>query len=185
MTRPMVDRIAAALLLALTGCRAGGTVSTAADAAAVVVVDAGARSVAERVDAWLRYHAALHGDDADAGLLVRARREVAARTWAGLSEAELDEVEELVAAVVSQRTLARLTGAEALREFERMTSALKPEQRQKVEAAFGDAKARAGQSSLEPERAKFGDEAVSAVLAREAEITAVWEGLLDGRGARR
>ena len=40
-------------------------------------------------------------------------------------------------------------------------------------------------ASLDAERAKFGADAVSMVLAREAEVTATWDALLDGKGERR
>ncbi|MDX2012101.1 MAG: hypothetical protein SFW67_18045 [Myxococcaceae bacterium] len=116
----------------------------------------------------------------------RARAEVEARRQLGVTELDLERTDEVVAAVVAQRTIATLTGAEAVKEFERVTQGLAPEQRQKVEQAFGDVRARAKQvSSLDAERARFGDAAVDVVLAREAEVTRVWNSLLDGRGETR
>lgn len=156
-------------------------------AATPAALDAGARPIGELIDAWLAYHRDL-ARDADAGLdaVARARRERSVRSTAGVSESEIDTVETLIGAVVTQRTIAKLTGAEALKEFERATGTLKPEQRQKVEAAFGEVKSRAAQSAtLEAERATFGDDAVNAVLAKEAEVTAMWEQLLEGRGERK
>jgi hypothetical protein len=92
----------------------------------------------------------------------------------------------VVAAVVAQRTIATLTGAEAVKEFERVTQGLSVEYRQKVEQAFGDVRARAQQvASLDAERARFGAAAVDLVLAREAEVTQVWNSLLNGQGETR
>lgn len=143
---------------------------------------------AEKLDAWLAYHHALDAQTQDAGLdakhLAALERDV--RRLHTLSEAELDLLEDCISAVVSQRAIAKLTGVEAVREFEKATVGLKPEQRQKVEAAFGDVRAKAQQAtSLDAERARFGDAAVQLVLAREAEITATWNSLMDGRGERR
>jgi hypothetical protein len=143
---------------------------------------------AAKLDAWLRYHRALSvtgGEDAGLDAKGRALRERAVRAEAGLTELDIDRLEDVIGAVVTHRTIGKLTGAEALRGFDKVTLTLKPEQRQKVEAAFGDVKARAQQgASLEAERAKFGDEAVTLVLAREAELTEVWDSLLNGRGER-
>lgn len=142
---------------------------------------------AEKLDAWLRYHQALAELSKDAGTNIKRLSvlERDSRQRAGLSEAELDSLEECISAVVAQRTIAKLTGAEAVRDFDKVTLGLKPEQRQKVEAAFGDVRAKAQHAaSLEAERAKFGEEAVSVVLAREAEVTATWNSLLDVREAK-
>lgn len=144
---------------------------------------------AEKLDAWLRYHRALAAITADAGALDASQLAVLERSErkkVQLSEAELDLLEDCVSAVVAQRTVAQLTGAQAVKEFEKATAGLKAEQRQKVEAAFGDVRLKAQQAaSLDAERAKFGDAAVELVLAREAELGATWNSLLDGRGDRR
>lgn len=153
-------------------------------------VDAGLTLTAAKLDAWLTYHQqlrALVGDDGGAlDMKVKAKRERSLREALQLSEPELDALEELVGAVVAQRTISRLTGAEAVKEFDKVTLGLKAEQREKVEQAFGDVRTRAqAVASLDAERAKFGAEAVALVLAREAEVTATWDALLDGKGERR
>jgi hypothetical protein len=143
---------------------------------------------AAKLDAWLRYHHALRtisSDDGGIDVKGKALKERGVRAQMGLTEADVDKIEDLVAAVVTQRTIATFTGAQALRGFDKVTLTLKPEQRFKVEEAFGDVKARAQLgASLDAERAKFGDEAVTLVLSREAELTEVWDSLLNGRGER-
>lgn len=182
------------LTLVLLGCpeRRGGSSAVvdvdAGGASMVAVAEAAAPISAQKLDGWLRYHRALSAaSGVDGGLDAKGKalRERAIRAEAGLTEADVDRLEELIGAVVTQRTIGKLTGAEALRGFDKVTLTLKPEQRQKVEEAFGDVKARAQQgASLDAERAKFGDDAVTLVLAREAELTEVWDSLLNGRGER-
>lgn len=169
----------------------GGVSSAGVDAGGLRPIAAAepvATISAAKLDGWLRYHRALNADlGGDGGLDAKGKalRERVVRAEAGLTEADVDRLEELIGAVVTQRTIGKLTGAEALRGFDKVTLTLKPEQRQKVEEAFGDVKARAQQgASLDAERAKFGDDAVTLVLAREAELTEVWNSLLNGRGER-
>jgi hypothetical protein len=154
------------------------------------VADAGWTLTAGTLEAWLAYHRGAAGlvavDGGRLDVMDRARAEVALRRSLKLSEVDLERTDEVVAAVVAQRTIATLTGAEAVKEFEKVTQGLKPEQRQKVEQAFGDVRARAQQvASLDQERARFGGAAVDAVLVREAEVTKVWNALMDGRGDMR
>ncbi|MBE2249543.1 MAG: hypothetical protein IAE78_08330 [Myxococcus sp.] len=179
-----------ALVLLLLGCPDRRQAAAPVEGPAVTQADpsdAGGLVTSARLDAWLGYHRALRAGP-DAGpedAREKATRERAVRLAAGLSERDVDELEELIGAVVTQRTIGRLTGADAMRGFEKVAAGLPLEQRQRVEAAFGDVKARAQQgSALEAERARFGDEAVALVLAREAELTEVWDWLLNGRGER-
>lgn len=135
----------------------------------------------QSVDAWLRWQQTLASRGADAGaevLVERAVREARAMREAGLDDAHVDAVEEVVAAVVTERTLASLTGGRALEAFRRELEALGPEQRQKAQAALETLRAGAldgGAASLE---ARFGGAAVAAVRAREDELAAAWEALL-------
>jgi hypothetical protein len=162
----------------------------AAPAVTAEAADAGWTLRSGTLEAWLSYHRGVAGllaaDGGRLDVMARARAELALRRSLGLSEVDLERTDEVVAAVVAQRTIATLTGAEAVKEFEKVTQGLKPEQRQKVEQAFGDVRARAQQvASLDPERTRFGDSAVDAVLAREVEVTKLWNALMDGRGDTR
>ena len=137
-----------------------------------------------KVDAWLRYHQRLltRPDGGTLDLPQRARRERAVRLDAGLSEDEVDRIEDLVAAVVTARTLSRLTGGDALRDFEQATANLTPTQRAQAQKAMADLRAKTQQTSgFETERSRFGAEAVDAVMAREAEITKTWDWLVEAK----
>jgi hypothetical protein len=184
---------AGVLLMAVVACREPPrpqVVPAPARAAAVATVDAGWALTPALLDSWVRYHRQLRSvsAQADAGLSLAAlaRLELTLRRAEGLTEGDVDRIEALVSAVVVQRSVSGLTGGEAVREFEKATVAVKPELRAQVEKAFGDVKQRAQQSaSLEAERALFGDGAVSLVLSREAEVTEIWNGLLDPSGGGR
>jgi hypothetical protein len=91
---------------------------------------------------------------------------------------EIDFIESAVVAVLAQRMLGRLSGAEALGEFDEAPKALGPEQQLRVDEALGELKAKARQvASLDVERQRFGSEAVDLILEREAEVEALWERL--------
>jgi len=139
---------------------------------------------AAKVDAWLGYHRQLmlKLDGGALDLTGRARRERAVRLDAGLSEEEVDRIEDVVAAVVTARTLSRLTGGDALREFEQATAALTPAQRAQAQKAMADLRSRAQQASgFEAEKARFGADAVEAVTAREADVTKTWDAFVDAK----
>ncbi len=150
----------------------------------VIADDAGWPLTEAKVVAWLAYQRLMMART-DAGALDRARRERALRTDAGLSEDEVDRIEDVVAAIVTQRNLARLTGSEAVRQFEQATAALTPAQRAKAEQAMADLRARSAQAtSLDAEKARFGADAVNAVLAHEAEATKTWDTLVEAKEPR-
>lgn len=173
------------------GCPPSSPSSAAVDAgAATHAVDAGPPVTAARLDAWLAWHralAALPVRDGGAGeLRQRARLEAALLADAGLTDAQADAIEAVVAAVVAERSVAKLTGAEALTQFKAGLQALAPEQRAKAEAALADLQARAApQGALVAVEAQFGVDAVRVVLDREAEVTKTWDALLEARGDRR
>ncbi|MEW6435171.1 MAG: hypothetical protein AB1730_27030 [Myxococcota bacterium] len=164
---------------------------------AVAAVDAGSWLTAEALDGWLRYQrgaAALapvaRGDagpvTARDEVKARARAEAALRADAGLTAEQVDRIEALVAAVVTQRTLAKLSGGDALEPFEGALAELGPEQRAKAEAALTELRGQAPAASLAAAEAEFGADAVRLVLTREPEVTKTWDALLDAtRGERR
>ena len=149
--------------------------------------DAGLMS-ASKLDAWLRYQKQLLGKPLlDAGLaplnaMGRARRERALRVDAGLSEDEVDFIEDLVAAIVTERNLAKLTGVEAMRDFEQAAVALTPSQKAQTAKALAGVRARAAQAtSLEAQKTRFGAANVEAALARESELTKTYDAMVEGR----
>ncbi len=151
--------------------------------------DAGPAVTAASLDAWLRWQQALarlptpgRGDGGAGALLGRARQEAALLAEVGLTSVAADAVEEIVAAVVAERSMARLTGADALAEFSASLAQLPPERRAKAEGALMELKERAAAASTTELEARFGAEVVRVVLTREAEVTKTWDTLLDARG---
>jgi hypothetical protein len=142
--------------------------------------DAGSVLTPAKVDAWLGYQRQMLAT-LDAGALDRARRERALRLDAGLTEDDIDHIEDVVAAIATARTLATLTGSDAVREFEAATASLTPAQKLKAEEAMREVRARSSAaSSLEAEKALYGAESVKAVLAREAQVIKTWDTLVEG-----
>lgn len=178
--------LAALGLLLFLGCPERRHGAPAAPAVAPPVTDGGSGSAEALLARWLEYHRLLRETvPGDAGVEARARAERSVRQQVSLSEAELDSIEGCVASVVSARAIAKLTGAEALRDFDRAVAGASAEQRAKIDQAFGELRARSKSVSLEAERAAWGDAAVDAVLAREAQVTETWDRLVDARGDAR
>lgn len=191
----------ALVLLVVGGLTACPKPTAAPDASApgpqVAAVDAGSWLTAEALDGWLRYQrgatALAPVGRGDGGVVTardevkaRARAEAALRADAGLTVEQVDRIEALVAAVVTQRTLAKLSGGDALQQFEGALVELGPEQRAKAEAALTELKGKAPAPSLAAAEAEFGADAVRLVLTRESEVTKTWDALLDAtRGEKR
>lgn len=172
-----MNRRAAFVLLVVMAC---------AKPAAVVAIDAGADALdagvagvvtAQKLDAWLRWQSAVLALDAGTEVRVRAREEAQLLREVGLAPADADLIEAVVAAVVSERNLEKISGSEAMAQFKQRLETLAPEQRAKAEAALGDARAKNAAPLVQAET-EFGAEAVRVVLAREAEVTRAWETLL-------
>ena len=157
------------------------------------VIDAGPIVTAARLGAWLTWQQAVAGLPAlgrgDGGrgaqLRARARQEAALLADAGLTSEQADAIEAVVAAVVAERNVAKLTGADALAQFRSGMKQLSVEQRVKAEAALADLQAKSVQGSLVPVEAEHGAEAVRVVLTREAEVTKTWDALLEARGDKK
>jgi hypothetical protein len=123
---------------------------------------------------------------ARADMKARAHAEAALLADAGLTVDQVDRIEALVAAIVTERTLAKLSGGDALQQFEGALAGLSPEQRAKAEAALRDLEAKTPVGSLAKVEDEFGADAVRLVLTREAEVTKTWDALLDAtRGEKR
>jgi hypothetical protein len=183
------------LILLFLGCSkaAGPTGPVDAGVVQVEIVDAGPVVSEARLAAWLAWQQALAQlpplGKADAGegaeLRRRARTEAALLADAGLTSDQADAIEAVVAAVVAERNVARLTGAEALNQFKTGLDQLGPEQRAKAEAALADLQARSVQGNLATVESQYGVDAVRVVLTRESEVTKTWDALLEARGDKR
>lgn len=180
------------ITILLFGCPKPALPEGAGDSglAVVEVVDAGPVVTETRLAAWLTWQqalAALPSTPADGGseLRTRARQEAALLMKAGLTSDEADAIEAVVAAVVAERNVAKLTGADALQQFRAGMQQLGDEQRLKAEAALADLQAKSAQGSLTAVEELHGVEAVRVVLTREAEVTKTWDALLEARGDKR
>lgn len=174
----MIQRIGLLLFSALAACTK--TTPVALGDAGLVHVDAGVSVgvvTAGKVDAWLRWQRAVQTLDAGTEVRLRAREEARLLRDVGLAPADADLVEAVVAAVVSERKLEKISGAEAMAQFKQRLEELSPEQRAKAEAAMGDPRGK-GAAPLVQAETEFGPDAVRVVLAREAEVTAAWDTLL-------
>lgn len=192
-----VPRLAPIVVLSLAACPAPRP--TVADAGLAVVapergVDAGFTLTPQKLDAWLAYAGFVLAfpplGKSDGGLRDevqrRARLDEKFKADAGLSEQDVDAIEELVGAVVAQRNISRITGADAVKELERATLELKEEQRAQAQKALAEIKAKtAPGAALTDERARYGDENVRVLLTRETEVTKTWDALMDVRGDTR
>jgi hypothetical protein len=110
----------------------------------------------------------------------RALAEIKWRARSGLSDREIDDIELLVSTLVTQRRIAKLTGAEAVRRFEQSSQALK----QKADSGAAldtqhltfEMQQRAQQSTaFQLLELQFGSEAVEHALRHEARLTNAWE----------
>jgi hypothetical protein len=180
------------LFVSLSGCPRAAEHSVAVDAglAAPALADAGAVVTEARVDAWLGWQRALAalpapGRDGGLDLRQRAREEARLLAAAGLTDDQADAIEAVVAAVVAERNVSKLTGADALAQFKAGVQQLAPEQRAKAEAALSDLQAKTTQGSLTAVEAQYGSDAVRVILSREAEVTKTWDALLEARGDKR
>lgn len=179
-----------AVAVLLTGCPRSEEPRSTPDASVVVaeIPDAGAVVTEARLDAWLAWQRTLAQwpafDGGDA-LRRRARAELSALADAGLTVDQVDAIEGVVAAVVAERSVAKLTGADAVAQFKGALAELSPEQKAKAEAALAELQAKGAQTSLAGVEAQFGAEAVRVVLTREAEVTKTWDALLEARGDKR
>jgi hypothetical protein len=109
-----------------------------------------------------------------------AELELAWRAASGLSDQEIEDIELLVSTVVTQRKIAALSGADAVRAFERASQALRP--LKDAGAGFEsdrlqfEFERRAEQSTaLKMLEIQFGTEVLQAVLRNEAALTRAWE----------
>lgn len=160
---------------------------TDAGSATVFSADGGARVTAEKLDAWLRWQDAVFALPVrDAGFDVRQRAKDEARLLleVGLRSDDADAIEAVVAAVVAERNVAKISGGEALEQFKDGLKALPAEQRAKAESALAELPSKAQPNGLADVERDFGSDAVSVVLQREAEVIRVWDRVLESQSGR-
>lgn len=141
--------------------------------------DAGPLVNEQRLASWLQWQRALTQlGPATGDYKKRAKQEEVLLADAGLTSAQADAIEAVVAAVVAERTLAKLSGEQAIQQFRKRVEQLGPEQRLKAEEALLETHPRVHSPSLILLEERFGVEAVRVVLASEAEVTVLWDGLM-------
>jgi hypothetical protein len=193
----------ALLVLGATSCRRTEPREPAADGGPVAAdpsrPDAGLQLSVAKLDGFLAYERMLRGapapsarevrrlsqavdggtqalEEAYAGLSRRTERAQAARIDAGLTPAEVQALETLTAEVAVAR--AGSGGPEleeALRALEAAKDQLPAEQRAGVERTVARLRAQQERArTLSEVRARWGDEAVDVVLAREKAVLELW-----------
>jgi len=191
------------VLVGATSCRRTERPERPADAGPVAAVpsgpDAGLELSVAKLDGFLAYERLLRGEpapssrevrrlsqaadggaraleEAYAGLKRRTERAQAARLDAGLTQAEVQALETLTAEVAVAR--AGSGGPEleeALRSLEAAKDQLPAEQRAGVERTVVRLRAQQDRArTLSEVRARWGDEAVDVVLAREKAVLELW-----------
>ncbi|MHB8877607.1 MAG: hypothetical protein ACYC8T_28280 [Myxococcaceae bacterium] len=98
--------------------------------------------------------------------------EEAARKDSGLSEREVEQLEQLVGELLAKRSLARTMNFEAtLKQMEELRAGLPKEQQAGLDQSLAELKKQQEEAkSLKEERDRFGSANVDLVLAREAEL---------------
>ncbi|HVP62321.1 MAG TPA: hypothetical protein VMT11_17315 [Myxococcaceae bacterium] len=203
MRGPSVVAAVLLVLVGATSCRRRESARPAADAGPVAAVtsgpDAGLELSVAKLDGFLAYERLLRGEpapssrevrrlsqavdggaraleEAYAGLRRRTERAQAVRVDAGLSQTEVQALETLTAEVA----LARAGSGgpeleEALRSLEAAKDQLPAEQRAGVERTVVRLRAQQDRArTLSEVRARWGDEAVDVVLAREKAVLELW-----------
>jgi hypothetical protein len=167
------------LILALASCRKE---TAPAQAAAVVQApeaasaDAGFVLTAAMIDAYLRYQKAVDAEGSDAGVYDRAAREDAALKEAGLSDAEVAVIDDMVSTVIARRMVTQLgANPEFMPDMAKMGAALNDEQKKRLQEAMVAFKAQQQAArELTEERKRFGSKNIDVLLTREAELTRAW-----------
>jgi len=135
----------------------------------------------QKLDAFLRYHSLRSVELGDAGQTASAERQTRdfdqARTQAGLSVLDLEQLESMVTKVIGKRAFGRQMADDKSLEMLENVKAKVPLHRQKdLEQLAGWNKAQRDQAlSLVEERKRFGDANVDLILSREAELLRIWD----------
>lgn len=184
----MLRRFSLPLCLLLCACPKSELAKTVdAGSSNVITVDGGARITTQKLDAWLRWQDAVFALPLrDAGFDVRQRAKDEARLLSevGLRSDDADAIEAVVAAVVAERNVAKISGSEALEQFKDGLKALPGDQRAKAEAALNELPAKSQNNGLADVEREFGTDAVSVVLGRETDVIRVWDRVLEAQSGR-
>jgi hypothetical protein len=111
--------------------------------------------------------------------LVEAQEEARekARKETGLSQRDIDKLQDLVSDVMGNRKMAAMVNYDAqIKQFEAMREKVPADQRASLDETIKSLKAQQEQATkLDDERKRFGDANVDAVLAREKDLTAAYD----------
>lgn len=184
----MLRRISIPLCVLVCACPKPEVAKTTdAGSPSIVTVDGGARVTTEKLDAWLRWQDAVFAlplRDGGSDVRQRAKDEARLLLEVGLRSDDADAIEAVVAAVVAERNVAKISGSEALEAFKDGLKALPTDQRAKAEAALNEVPAKSQNDGLRDVEREFGTAAVSVVLEREADVIRAWERVLEAQAGR-
>lgn len=178
---------------ALWSCQSPGAKSEPAfepsrRAAAALSADAGLALTEAKVLAFISYQDAVvalaswdaGSKDKTAVVIARAQHDERARVASGLSPAELDALEELVASLAQKRWLSRWAGGEEVTEkIEAWAQEASDEHKKLVAGTLDSLKAKEqARGDLTAEQTRFGEANVALVLEHEAKLFELWQALM-------
>lgn len=182
---PSVPRaITAALLSALVvACRGSRQASSEAPSSIGQDVASSTRYQINRqkLDAFLRYHALRSLQLTDGGQPASPERQAMdfdwARTEAGLSVQDLEQLESIVTKVIGKRAFARqLADDKSLETLENVKAKVPLHRQKDLDQLLSWNKSQRNQaSSLAEERQRYGDANVDVILTRESELMRLWD----------
>ena len=131
----------------------------------------------EKLAAFLRYQSLKTRETADAGSEQQALILEQARTEAGLSVRDLEEMEAMIARVIGKRAFARqLADEKSLETLESVKAKVPLHHQKQLEHLVGWNKAqRAEALGLAEERKRYGNANVDLILSQEAELLRLWD----------
>ncbi len=131
----------------------------------------------EKLAAFLRYQSLKTRETADAGSEQQALILEHARTEAGLSVRDLEEMEAMIPTVIGKRAFARqLADEKSLETLESVKAKVPLHHQKQLEHLVGWNKARRAEAlGLTEERQRYGNANVDLILTQEAELLRIWD----------
>lgn|GEM_PF-6536496 len=135
----------------------------------------------QKLDAFLRYHSLRSVELGDAGQAASPERQATdfdrARTAAGLSVQDLEQLESIVTKVIGKRAFARqLADDQSLEMLENVKAKVPLHRQKELEQLVSWNRAQRDQAlSLLQERKRYGDANVDLILTREGELLRIWD----------